>query len=62
MSQPHEPAIKAYWQAFLRTLPGDYDAAPTTYQTWGFGNSPGMADDLGRLVLKGIKTATASLA
>jgi uncharacterized protein YhfF len=32
-----------------------------TYNAWGFGDSPSMADQLGQLVLDGIKTATASL-
>lgn len=61
MTQPADPIVHAYWQSFLDSLPDDIMAAPTSYQAWGFGDSPKMADDLGRLVKEGIKTATASL-
>ena len=33
---------------------------PDIPEAWGFGDSPEMAEELGRLVLQGIKTATAS--
>ena len=61
MTQNHEPAIEVYWQAFLHGLPEDALDAPSTFQAWGFGNSSRMADELGRLVLEGVKAATASL-
>lgn len=60
MSVSQDPAIKAYWQAFLASLPEGVQP-PETYQAWGFGDSPEMADALGSLVIAGIKTATASL-
>jgi uncharacterized protein YhfF len=53
--------VEAYWQAFLETLPEGMDSLPTTYQSWGFGDSPEMANTLGTLVKEGVKTATASL-
>lgn len=53
-------SIEAFWQAYLAALP-EGEARPTTYQAWGFGDSPEMADELGRLVKAGIKTATCSL-
>ena len=61
MIQPHDPVVEAYWQAFLCNLPGDVNDAPQTFQAWGFGDSPEMADSLGQLVKEGVKTATASL-
>jgi uncharacterized protein YhfF len=55
------PVIEAYWQNFIHSLPGGVHKAPETYQAWGFGDNPEMADTLGRLVSVGVKTATASL-
>jgi len=52
--------IEAYWQAFLDTLTDE--PRPTAYEAWSFGDSAEMADQLGALVKKGIKAATASLA
>jgi uncharacterized protein YhfF len=52
---------KEYWQEFRDSFeenpPGE-DA----YQAWSFGDTPEMANELGQLVLDGIKTGTASLA
>ena len=53
--------IESYWQAFLNTFPPESEAVPDQYQAWGFGNTPEMADELGDLVVRGIKTATAAL-
>ncbi|MCA9913096.1 MAG: ASCH domain-containing protein [Anaerolineae bacterium] len=55
------PAIQAYWETYLKTLPADHPYHNATYTAWGFGDSPRMADELGALVKSGIKTATASL-
>ncbi len=53
--------IDEFWQSYLDAQdPVQYDTAGT-YEAWSFGNTPEMADDLGALVLQGIKTATASL-
>ncbi|WP_261806694.1 ASCH domain-containing protein [Lapidilactobacillus luobeiensis] len=49
-----------YWRMFQAENPqlsADYQA----YQTWSFGNSAAMADELLALVLSGEKRATASL-
>jgi uncharacterized protein YhfF len=54
------PTIDAFWQAYLASLPAGAER-PTTYQAWGFGDGPDMADDLGHLVKTGVKTATCSL-
>jgi len=56
---PDDATIRTFWQTYLDTLPDDhphrFQAIP---EAWGFGDSPEMADKLGRLVLQGIKTAT----
>jgi|GEM_PF-248556 len=56
----HENAIEAIWRAYLASLPEDRDA-PASYQAWSFGDNPDMADELAHLVVRGVKTATASL-
>jgi uncharacterized protein YhfF len=61
MDSVRNPTIEAYWQSFLQTLPPEFGEIPERYEAWGFGNTPEMADELGDLVLRGIKTATASL-
>jgi uncharacterized protein YhfF len=60
MSEAHSSKIEAYWGSFLESV-GEDDTIPLTYEAWGFGDSPKMADSLGALVREGIKTATASL-
>lgn len=52
----------AFWQSFLSTQPNDapYHSLETP-QAWGFGDHAQLADELGALVLQGIKTATCSL-
>jgi len=56
-----DPRVQQFWQDYLATLPVGTRALPTFPQAWGFGDSPEMADDLGGLVVRGIKTATCSL-
>ena len=51
------PQVEAFWQAFIATLPPEVDI-PGEYEAWSFGDSPEMADELGQLVLSGLKTAT----
>lgn len=54
--------IETFWQAYLATLP---ENSPLRRQpmppAWSFGSSPEMANELGRLVQEGVKTATCSL-
>jgi uncharacterized protein YhfF len=52
--------IRNYWEKFLASLPADSLFRKKTYSADGFGDSPEMADELGRLVLNGKKTATCS--
>lgn len=52
--------IKTFWDAFIKSLPEGTENSPEMPEAWGFGDSPEMAEELGRLVLQGIKTATAS--
>ncbi|HHU18728.1 MAG TPA: ASCH domain-containing protein [Bacilli bacterium] len=44
------------WKDFMKVNPN----APKSYEAWAFGDSKEMADELAELVVKGIKTATAS--
>jgi uncharacterized protein YhfF len=52
--------IAQYWQAYLDTLPSGTPVRSEHYMAEGFGDSPAMADKLGDLVVRGIKTATCS--
>lgn len=54
-------SVETLWQAYLDSL-GDEADKPDSYAAWSFGDSDEMADELGDLVLQGIKTGTASLA
>lgn len=53
-------AIAQFWQAYLDTLPPDAPHHQSTYVAEAFGDSPALADELGALILHGIKTATCS--
>ena len=55
-----EEQVKAYWQKFLSLLPpgSPYRAKDYTAEAWG--DSPELADELGDLIVRGIKTATCS--
>lgn len=55
-----EESIKAYWQKFLSTLPPDSRYYSKTYIAEGWGDGPEMADELGALIVQGIKTGTCS--
>ncbi len=50
-----------FWQEYLDSMDEDAEK-PDSYTAWGFGDTPEMADELGKLVVGGIKTGTASLA
>ena len=56
----NKEAIETYWQEFLATLPADSPYRDQPYDPDGFGDSPELADELGALVLNGIKTGTCS--
>lgn len=47
-----------YWQAYQATLPAPTPDEP--YRLEQFGDTPALADELGRLIVAGIKTATCS--
>jgi len=53
--------IQNYWQEFLSTLPADSPYRSQTYISEGWGDSPEMADELGKLIAAGTKTATCSV-
>lgn len=55
-----QETIEAYWQRFLSSLPEDSPYHTKTYLAEGWGDSPAMADELGELIARGIKTATCS--
>jgi uncharacterized protein YhfF len=55
------PIVRDFWQKYLRTLPKENRADIKMPETWGFGDGEAMANELGSLVVKGIKTATCSL-
>ncbi len=55
-----DETLATFWAAFLASSAGEA-ATGTAYPQWGFGDSASMADELGKLVLDGRKTATASL-
>lgn len=50
-----------FWQAFRESF-AENPPGEDAYQAWSFGDTPEMANELGQLVLDGIKTGTASLA
>jgi uncharacterized protein YhfF len=53
-------AVNIYWEQFLASLPTDSPYRTKTYLAEGWGDGPAMADELGALVVQGIKTATCS--
>jgi uncharacterized protein YhfF len=52
--------IEEYWAAFLGTLQDDSTCHVKTYVAEPFGDTPELANELGRLVLNGVKTGTCS--
>ena len=55
------PAVLAFWQTYLATNPDAAQRHPWPSLVDGYGDSPEMADELGRLVQSGVKTATSGL-
>ena len=51
-----EMKIREYWDSFLATLPSDSPYREKTYVAEGFGDHPKLADELGALIVSGIKT------
>ena len=61
-TSPQNTYIQTFWQEYQDSLPaGHTHAGRPLPQAWAFGDGPAMADELGALVLDGIKTATCSL-
>lgn len=56
-----ENSTTGFWEQYLAGLPPETKSSRIGFTAWSFGNSPEMAARLGRLVLAGVKTATASL-
>jgi uncharacterized protein YhfF len=52
--------VEEYWAAFLETLPNDSPYRDKTYIAEPFGDNPELANELGTLVLTGVKTGTCS--
>ena len=55
-----DESVQAYWKTFLATLPPDSPYRSKTYIAEGWGDSPAMADELGTLIVQGLKTASCS--
>ena len=55
-----EEKANAYWQTFLSILPPDSPYHTQRYAAEAWGDSPELADELGELIARGIKTATCS--
>ena len=55
-----EENVKTYWQKFTSILPSDSPYRTKDYITESWGDSPQMADELGDLIARGVKTATCS--
>ena len=53
-------SIDAFWRRYLAAA-GKSEAPRKLPEAWSFGDNPALADELCRLVLDGIKTATCSL-
>ena len=52
--------VNAYWQKFLSILTPDSPYHTKNYTAEAWGDNPEMADELGDLIVRGIKTATCS--
>ena len=55
-----EEKVTAYWQKFMSILPVDSPYRTKNYIAESWGDSPELADELGDLIARGIKTATCS--
>jgi uncharacterized protein YhfF len=59
--QVNATACQTFWQEYLRGLPASHAHHQIKPDTFAFGDSKELADELAQLVLAGKKTATASL-
>ncbi|EAE6208129.1 ASCH domain-containing protein [Listeria innocua] len=53
----YKNSVNVMWQKYRAENP----TISNKFEAWAFGNSPSMADELGKLVMNGIKTGTSSL-
>jgi len=53
-------SIENYWEQFLVSLPPSSPYQTKGYVAESWGDGPAMADELGALIIQGIKTATCS--
>jgi uncharacterized protein YhfF len=60
MNTEQDDLVKLYWQKFQDSLPEGSTYRGRSYEAAGWGDSPEMADELGRLIAAGSKTATCS--
>lgn len=51
--------LDQYWQSYITECP-NISSAPESYEASQFGDSSALADELGTLILKGVKNATCS--
>jgi uncharacterized protein YhfF len=55
-----EPHVQVYLQRYLDMLPADAPQRTAPAEASPFGDSPELADELGQLIVAGVKTATCS--
>lgn len=53
-----EEKLQVYLQSYLDTLPDEAPQRTAPTDAWSFGDSPELADELGQLVMAGVKTST----
>jgi uncharacterized protein YhfF len=56
-----QPEAEQLLRDYLDSLPKNHQHRQAFASAWAFGDNPALADELGTLVVQGIKTATASL-
>lgn len=61
-TEDEDQTVAEYWNSFVASLAHKREEIPARYQAWSFGYSAETADKLSKLVVEGVKTATASLA
>jgi uncharacterized protein YhfF len=61
MEKTNRPSATDFWNEFLTSTTGKLITCKTLPEAWAFGDNAELADELGELVVAGIKTATASL-
>jgi uncharacterized protein YhfF len=61
MTVEKQSEVKAFWQSYLDSVPERTKLPPASYEAWSFCDNEEEANELGGLVISGIKTATCSL-